>query len=289
MTRTDRLGEAKYVHLPQGTLRYHERGEGRPVVFVHGLFVNGDLWRHVVPPLADAGLRCITPDWPFGSHETPLAADADLSPPGIARLIADFLAALDLTDVVLVANDTGGAFSQIAVARHRERLGSLVLTPSDSLHRFFPPMFRYLQVLGRVPGSAYLIAQGLRIKPVHRLPLVLGLLSKRPLPDDIMRSYLTPMRRSRGVRRDLGKILKGVSNRHTLAAAEQFPKVDMPVLLPWAKEDRLFPIQLGEELARLFPHARLEPIEDSYTFVPEDQPERLAEVLTRFLTEQRRA
>jgi pimeloyl-ACP methyl ester carboxylesterase len=289
LTRSETLGSAKTAQLPQGAVTYHERGQGRPVVFVHGLFVNADLWRHVVPPLADAGLRCITPDWPFGSHETPLANDADLSPPGVARLIADFLAVLDLTDVVLVANDTGGAFSQIAVVRHPERLGALVLTPSDSLHHFFPPMFRYLQLLGRVPGSPYLIAQALRLKSAHRLPLVLGRLSKRPLPDDVMRSYLTPMRRSQGVRRDLGKILKGVSSRHTLAAAKHFPKVALPVLLPWASEDRLFPIQLGEELARLFPQARLEPIEDSYTFVPEDQPGRLIEVIRHFLIEQPQA
>lgn len=287
MTRTATLGEAHHVRLRQGPLRYHERGRGRPVVFVHGLFVNGDLWRHVVPPLADAGLRCITPDWPFGSHEEPLAPQADLGPLGVARLISDFLDELDLHDVVLVANDTGGAFSQIAAVRHPERLGALVLTPSDSLHRFFPPMFRYLQAFSGLPGFPYLIAQSLRLTPAHRLPFVLGLLSKRRLPAAATRSYLTPMRRSPGVRRDLGKLLKGVDNRHTLAAAERFSEVDVPVLLPWASEDRLFPIGLGEELARRFPRARLEPIEDSYTFVPEDRPERLVELLKEFRVEER--
>ncbi|WP_212732663.1 alpha/beta fold hydrolase [Streptomyces oceani] len=254
------------------------------MVFVHGLFVNGDLWRHVVPPLAHAGFRCITPDWPFGSHEDALAPDADLSPPGIARLITDLLAALDLTDAAVVANDTGGAFAQIAAVQQPEHLGSLVLTPSDSLHRFFPPMFRYLQWFGHLPGFPFLIAQTLKVRPIHRLPLVFGLLSKRPIPDQVMDSYLTPMRRSREVRRDLGKILKGVSSQHTLAAAERFPEVDVPVLLPWATEDRLFPLELAEELVRRFPQASLKPIEDSYTFVSEDHPERLVEVLVDFLT-----
>ncbi|HEX8804793.1 MAG TPA: alpha/beta fold hydrolase, partial [Acidimicrobiales bacterium] len=94
---------------------------GGPVlVFLHGIVANGALWRRVVPGLADQ-YRCITPDWPLGSHEVPPNPDADLTPPGLGRLIADFLEALDLRDVTVVSNDTGTALNQILATTHPER------------------------------------------------------------------------------------------------------------------------------------------------------------------------
>jgi len=99
------------VALEQGTIHYREEGAGPPLVFVHGLLVDGRLWRDVTPPLTGRH-RCITPDWPLGSHRSALNEGADRSPRGIAHLIADFLDALELSDVTIVANDTGGAISR---------------------------------------------------------------------------------------------------------------------------------------------------------------------------------
>src|SRR6187431_3451552 len=110
MAISEALGQEKEVQLPQGTIRYRERGTGEPIVFVHGALVNADLWRKVVPELAK-DFRCITPDWPLGSHEVPMNADADLTTAGVAQLINDFLVALDLENVTLVGNDSGGALS----------------------------------------------------------------------------------------------------------------------------------------------------------------------------------
>src|SRR6266516_979293 len=146
MACSEPLGTVHEVTLPAGRIRYHERGQGPPVVFVHGLLVNADLWRAVVPPVAAAGYRCIAPDWPLGAHELPVP-DADLSPPGVAALLAAFLDRLDLDDVTVVANDTGGAITQLLITRHPERVGRVVLTPSDSLERFFPPVFAPLPKL----------------------------------------------------------------------------------------------------------------------------------------------
>src|SRR6185503_1789682 len=122
MSITSSLGEQRTVEIPAGTIAYRERGSGPPLVFVHGVGVNGDLWRHVAPPLADAH-RCVVPDLPFGSHSHPLRPDADLSLPGLARIVADLLAALGLEDVTIVANDTGGAVAQWLVGHHAERVG----------------------------------------------------------------------------------------------------------------------------------------------------------------------
>jgi pimeloyl-ACP methyl ester carboxylesterase len=281
MARSEALGVVREVALPAGRIRYRELGDGHPVVFVHGLLVNADLWRAVVPTVAEPGFRCIAPDWPMGSHEVPVP-NADLSPPGMAALIAAFLDELDLTDVTLVANDTGGAITQVLMARHPDRIGRVVLTPSDSLERFFPPVFSPLPRLARVPGSMWLLAQLLRVRAVHRLPFTFGWVAKRAIPPDIVDSYLQPSRRRRAVRRDLRRFLLGVHRRHTLSAAEAFPDFTKPVLLAWAEEDRLFSIELAHRLAALLPNAKVMPIKDSYTFVPEDQPELLAGIVVDF-------
>src|SRR4051794_22027636 len=114
----------KTLQLPQGPVRVRDEGEGPPIVFIHGLLVDGRLWDDVVP-LLSTHARCIVPDLPLGSHHTALRPDADLTPHGLAKLIADLLAAMDLTDVTLVGNDTGGGLCQIVVTRHPERIGRL--------------------------------------------------------------------------------------------------------------------------------------------------------------------
>ena len=252
------------------------------MVFVHGLLVNADLWRKVVPAVAAAGHRCLSPDWPLGSHEIPLRPGADVSPAGAADLIGDFLEALDLTDVTLVGNDTGGALVQLLMARRPERIGRVVLASCDALERFFPPLFRFLPVGARLPGSTWLLARLLRLRPARRLPIAYGWLSRRPVPDDVMDTYLWPVRQEAGVRRDLRHFLRGVHRRHTIAAARSFGSFARPVLLAWAEHDRLFPMSLAHRLAGLLPDARVVPVPDSATFIPEDQPSKLADLIVEF-------
>jgi pimeloyl-ACP methyl ester carboxylesterase len=282
MSISTALGDEHVATLPSGRVRYRALGTGAPVVFVHGLLTNGDLWRRVVPVVAGAGHRCLTPDWPLGSHSEPMP-HADLTPPGVASVIAEFLEALDLSDVTVVANDTGGAITQILMTRHPERIGRVVLTSSDSYERFFPPVFGFLPRAARVPGFVWLLAQTLRVRALHRLPLTFGWLAKRPVPAYVAASYLMPSRRDAAVRRDLRRFLRAVHRRHTLAAAEALPGFDRPVLLAWSAEDRLFPTSLARRLTEALPDARLELIDDSYTFSPEDQPLALADLVVDFV------
>ena len=207
---------------------------------------------------------------------------ADLSPPGLARLVADFIDALGLDDVVLVGNDTGGALSQIVAANHPERLGALVLTPCDSFDNFLPTMFKGLQLAARVPGGVQAFVAPLRIRPARRLPLAFGWLRKHPIEDEVSDAYLRPYFEHAGVRRDLKKVLAGISERYTLDAAAKLSSFDKPALIAWAPEDKFFPFEHARRLADILPDARLEEIPDSYSFVPEDQPERLATLLREF-------
>ena len=285
MAISSELGAERTVELSAGTVVYRERGAGPPVVFVHGLLVNADLWRNVVPAVSERH-RCLAPDWPLGAHGTPMRAGADLSPIGIADLIAEFLAALDLADVTIVANDTGGALTQILLTRHPERIGRVVFTPSDCFESFFPPGFAFLPRLLRIPGQTWLMARILQVKATHRLPFVFGMVAKRPVPARIRESYVRPAGRSAGVRRDVRAFVTRVHRRYTLAAAERLREFTKPVLLVWAGEDRVFPLPLGRRLAAAFPDARLVEVADSYTFVPEDQPAVLADLITEFIGSQ---
>jgi pimeloyl-ACP methyl ester carboxylesterase len=168
------------------------------------------------------------------------------------------------------------------ITRHPERVGGVVLTPSDSLERFFPPVFAPLPKLARIPGSMWLLAQLLRVRALQRLPFTFGWVAKRPIPPAIVDSYLLPSRRDRAVRRDLRRFLRGAHHRHTLAAARSLPQFTKPVLLARAAEDRAFPLELAHRLAALLPHATVLTIPDSYTFVPEDQPDLLARLVVDF-------
>jgi pimeloyl-ACP methyl ester carboxylesterase len=271
------------VQLPQGRIRYREAGSGEPIVLVHGLLTNGELWREVLPRLS-ADCRVIAPDWPLGSHEVPLAPGADLSPPGLAQIIAGFLAELNLENVTLVGNDTGGALCQLVATQHPERLARLVLTPCDAYENFLPPAFRPLQQMARVPGGTLALLNSLRPAAARRAPLAYGWVTKRA-DDELTRSWIAPGLASKAIRGELASLLKGISDRYTLQAAERFAEFTKPVLIAWAPEDRFFKLPYGERLARDFPNARLELISDSYTFVPIDQPERTSELIAAFARE----
>lgn len=113
-------GGVRKVRLGQDSIRYREAGKGAPIVFVHNLVTHGDLWRNVVPPLARS-YRCIVPDWLLGAHRLPM--DEDLTVAGAARTIAEFLGALDLREVTLVGNDTGGRSASSWSPTNRSGLG----------------------------------------------------------------------------------------------------------------------------------------------------------------------
>jgi pimeloyl-ACP methyl ester carboxylesterase len=282
MNSTDDLQQ---VELTQGKIRYRDTGSGEPLVFLHGLLVNGTLWRKVTPSL-ETKFRCVVPDLPLGSHSVAMRRDADLSPLGVAHLIADFLSALGLERVTVVGNDTGGALSQLVAAHHPERLGRLVLTPCDAYENFLPPAFRPMQYAAKVPGLLPLLLQPARLGAVQRSPLGFGMLIKhRPLDADVISGWFRPFFSNAGVRRDAVKFVRQISSRDTLDAAERLRRFDRPTLIAWAPEDRFFKLRYAERLAAEIPDARLETIEDSSTFVSEDQPERVAELLEAFVRE----
>ncbi len=247
------------IELSAGTIEYEDTGGSGPiVVLLHGLVMDGSLWRHVVRELR-ADHRCVVPTLPFGGHRRPMRADADLSLRGLARLEAEFLEALDLRDVTLVGNDLG--LFQVTAGEYPERIARLVITSCEAFENIPPGLPGHtLAFAAKLPGGLNALVQPLRLRALRRLPLALGWMAKRPIPHEITDTWLRPLLTQRKIRRDLLK-----------------------ALVIWAAEDRVMPPAHGRRLAALLPHARLVEITDSYTLIPEDQPGELVRAIRQFV------
>jgi pimeloyl-ACP methyl ester carboxylesterase len=274
----------KTIVLRQGSIAYSEDGEGPPVVLLHGLLVNGSLWRKVVPKLSGEA-RVIVPELPLGSHETPMRPDADLSVDGVANLVADFLEALELEDVTLVGVDTGGALTQIVATERPERVGRIVLSSCDAFDTFPPAAFKGLILAARIPGALVAMQSLFRIRPLWHSPLGFGWLAKRR-DEQVIAGWLAPGANPE-IRRDAKKVLSTVDPAITRRAGEKLRSFDKPALIAWAADDRVFPVKLAHRLADTIPNARVDLVPDSYTFTPEDNPDDLAAKIRAFVRETR--
>jgi pimeloyl-ACP methyl ester carboxylesterase len=256
------------------------------IVLLHGLMMDASLWDEVIAELP-AGYRCVAPTLPFGAHRHAMQADADLSLPGIARLVAEFLDRLDLADVTLVGNDTGGALVQLLIGDGGStRVGRVVLASCDAFDNFPPGLTgKTLVLAGKLsPGMFGVFMQQMRLRMIRRLPVAFGWLTRRG--DAATARWMTPVLTQPEIRRDTVRMLRAAmaDTKLMLAAAEGLPGFDRPALVVWAREDRVMPPEHGRRLAGLFRNGRLVEIEDSYTLIPLDQPARLAQVIREFIT-----
>ena len=275
------------IELSSGTIEYTDTGGDGPVlVLLHGLMMDASLWDGVIAGLS-AEVRCVAPTLPLGAHRHPMHPDADLSLPGIARLVAEFMDRLDLGDVTLAGNDTGGALVQLLMAENAAGVSRAVLVSCDAFDNFPPGLTgKTLVAAGRLsPGMFGLFMQQMRFRAVRRLPIAFGWLTKRG--DAVVRQWMRPVLTQAGIRRDTVRVLRAAAaaaNRGLLVtAAERLPEFKNPALVVWASEDRVMPPEHGARLAALLPEARLVEVADSYTLIPLDQPARLAAIIRDFI------
>ncbi|HEY3683331.1 MAG TPA: alpha/beta hydrolase [Streptosporangiaceae bacterium] len=269
------------VRLPAGPVEYEDTGGPGPViVFGHGVPMDHRAWRKVVPLLP--GFRCVTPTLPLGGHRLPMRADADLTQRGMARILADFLDALDLSDVTVVLNDWGGGQFMVNEGR-TDRVGRMALVACEAFDNFPPGPARTMGRLARMPGGLWLMLQLMRLRGFRRMRRGYGGMSVAGIPDDLLVDWFAPATGDPGIRRDFAKFATGSPDRATqLEWARGLRAFARPVLVVWAGRDSLMPADHGPRLAELYPDARLVVIEESSTLVAEDQPERLAELLAGF-------
>ena len=282
----------KSVELAAGPIDYQDTGGDGPVlVLLHGLLMDASLWDGVVAELRDE-FRCVIPVLPMGGHARPAAADADLSLRGNARLVAQFLERMDLRDVTVVGNDTGGAVAQLLAAGHEQfdpdsRIGRLALVSCDAFDNFPPGLTgKTLFLTGKLPPALFgAFMQQLKLKPMRRMPISFGWLTKRG--DTTVRRWLNPMLTDKAIRSDAVRALRAMAKeRDVLARASAgLSSFDRPALVVWAATDRVMPPKHGKRLTELLPKSTLIEVPDSYTLVPLDQPAQLARALRDFAAE----
>jgi len=272
------------IELSSGTIEYTDTSGGGPViVLLHGLLMDATLWDEVTAALSP-GHRCVAPTLPLGAHRRAMKAGADLSLPGIAKLVAEFLDRLGLHDVTLVGNDTGGAVVQLLAADGAPGAGRVVLASCDAFDNFPPGLTgRTLALAGKLPPALFgLVMQQMRLRPLRRLPVAFGWLTRRG--DAATARWIKPVLTQPDIRRETARMLRAVfaDKRLLVRAAESLPAFDRPALIVWAAGDRVMPPEHGRRLAGLLADARLLEIPDSYTLIPLDQPAQLAGAIREF-------
>jgi pimeloyl-ACP methyl ester carboxylesterase len=269
------------IELSAATIAYEDTGgDGPVIVLLHGLLMDASLWDGVIADLR-VDHRCVAPTLPLGAHSYPMRADADHSLRGITRLVAEFLERLDLRDVTVVGNDTGGALVQLLVCEGAARVERIVLVSCDAFENFPPGLTgKTLVLTGKLSPSMFgLFMQQMRLKPFRRLPVAFGWLTKRG--DAATARWLKPVLQQPEIRRDTVHVLRSISAERDLMleAAECLPTFDRPALVVWAQKDRVMPPEHGRRLAELLLQGRLVEVSDSYTLLPLDQPASLAQAI----------
>lgn len=275
------------VELTAGTVEYEDTGGSGPVlVLLHGLLMDSSVWRPVLEGLHAGGdaVRCVTPTLPVGAHRIPMHPDADLSLPGLAALVGEFLDRLELRDVVLVVNDLGAPLL-LAAAGH-PRLAGLVVTPCEAFDNIPPGLTgRTAALSARLPGGLWLAAQSLLIPGFARLPITFGWMTRRGVPRETMRRWTAPCRTSAAVRRDVRRYAAAVDSEVLVRATEGLHAFDRPALVMWGRRDRVMPPEHGRRLAEILPQSRFEELEDTGVLVQLDQPREVARLLAEFVAE----
>jgi pimeloyl-ACP methyl ester carboxylesterase len=274
----------KRIDLTAGPIEYGDTGgDGPVIVLLHGLMMDASLWKHTIPELS-ADHRCVVPTLPLGAHRHAMRADADLSLPGQARLVAEFLDRLDLHDVTLVGNDTGGALVQLLICQRAAQVSRAVLVSCEAFDNFPPGATgKTLALVGKLPPRMFaLFMQQMRVRALRRLPIAFGWLTKRG--DAATAGWMRPVLNQPEIRRDAVRILRAAfADTHLMReAARCLPTFDRPALVVWASDDRVMPPEHGRRLAELLPQGRLVEIGDSYTLIPLDQPAELVRAIREF-------
>jgi pimeloyl-ACP methyl ester carboxylesterase len=269
------------VALSTGTIHYERSGprDGRPVVFVHGYMMGASVWRPLGERLSKRGFLCYAPTWPLGAHTEPMSGGADLTMEGVAAIVGDFLDSLELDDVVLVGNDTGGAVGQILSTTADQRLGALVLTSCDAFEHFPPPIIKPLIAAARAQPTFTAALQPLRTRFARRRGF--GGLAHADI-DPLVRDWLrAPLGDSR-VRADLRRFTGSLNRQSTVQAGGRLRQFTKPALIAWSADDEFFPLEDANRLAAALPSSQVEVIPQAKTFSMIDQPDILAELIADF-------
>ena len=260
------------VQTPSGRIAYTEQGNGPVALFVHGVLLNGHLWRHQLTHLSDVR-RCIAVDL-LAHGDTEIGPDQDVSVTANARMLAEFLDALSIEQVDLVGNDSGGGIAQIFAASHPERVRSLTLTDCDAHDNWPPDPFKPFLAMAANGGLSATLNAMLSDKNVYRSPKALGPTYEHPdrVTDDSIEIYLRPLVRTEQRTRDFQRFLAAFDSKHTLAIEARLKTLKAPTMIVWGTDDVYFDVKWSRWLAETIPGTRRRvEFEGARIFFPEER------------------
>lgn len=276
---------AKKAVTDYGTILYDDVGEGLPLIFLHGVLSNANTWRKVIKPLSEH-FRCIVPTLPLGAHDLPIDAVEPITGHTISHILKQLADHLALETFVLIGNDTGGAYAQIFTSQYPERVSHLILTNCDGFEVFPPKPFKPLETAVNIPFFTDVMGLMFRSRHFARSKFALGALSEQLDGRTIQQLYLHNFIRSEAVRRDCKQVILGWNAQETIDAARKLQTFPRPVLIIWGLRDRdLFPIELGRRIAQVFSQVEFRTVDNSSTYLQEDNPEELIRLIRAFLPE----
>ena len=272
------------LELTAGTIEYRDTGGPGPVlVLLGGLVMDGSVWDPLVEDLR-TDHRCVIPTLPLGAHRKAMHADADLTLPGFARMVAELLERLELQDVTLVQNDHAAAL--VLAGENPARVSRLVISSCEAFENYPPGLpGKNVRMTAFVPGGVFLTMQAMRVRALRRLPIAFGWMAKHPLPDELLDRWFEPLQQQRAVRRDFRKYVTSGRRRQMVEVCERLRAFSRPTLVVWTPEDKVQRPEHGRRFAELLPDARLVEIADSYTLIMRDQPQAFARAIREFVRE----
>ena len=272
----------KSVKTPYGEISYVEKGSGPAALFVHGVLLNGYLWRDAVESLSDAR-RCIALDL-MGHGATKEPADAEMSFDAQAGMIGAFLDALEIDQVDLVANDSGGGIAQIFAAKNPERIRSFVITNSDTHDNYPPPGLAPLIGAAKA-GQLGAIGKNWIENP-EALKASFGVAYENVdnIDPERVQMYLGPLFASEEATRKLERFIAGEDdNSPNVRIEPQLRKLQAPTLIMWGTDDVFFDKKWAYWLKDTIPGAReVIEVEGGKVFFPEERPEEFAAAVRKF-------
>ena len=260
------------IATPSGRIRYTEAGTGPVALFVHGVLLNGHLWRHQLAELSDMR-RCIAVDL-LAHRDTEIEANQDVSVTANATMLDEFLDALEIDQVDLVGNDSGGGIAQIFAALNPARVRSLTLTDCDAHDNWPPEAFKPFLEMAAAGGLRGALDAMLADKKLYRSPQALGPAYEHPewLADETIEAYLRPLVRTDQRTHDFERFLAAFDCKHTLAVEAQLRKLRAPTLIVWGTDDVYFDVQWSRWLAETIPGTRRRvELQGARIFFPEER------------------
>jgi pimeloyl-ACP methyl ester carboxylesterase len=260
------------VTTPSGRISFMEKGSGPVALFVHGVLLNGHLWRHQMEELSDIR-RCIAVDI-LAHGDTEIAPNQDVSVTANAKMLREFLDALEIDQADIVGNDSGGGIAQIFAALNPSRVRSLTLTDCDCHDNWPPEAFKPFLAMAAAGGLHDTLEAMLADKAVYRSPQALGPAYEHPekVTDETIEIYLRPLVRTEQRTWDFQRFLAAFDNKHTRAVEPQLRKLEAPTLIVWGTDDVYFDVRWSRWLAETIPGTRRRvELKGARIFFPEER------------------